>query len=451
MNTFENSSTGRLDLKKQHRLTGLSLKSIIQDSPRESIQGKMSCFASEKVSSDNDFGTLQIENRNNDLHRVVMSPIDPYYTSRKSSSNFEVITNSDNVKKIDDEIQHINKKAKEIELENAKRRLEEASRARDERYEMNRVERTRYNVKKESPSVDFIESVRKKAEGINMAISRGEDPQRIVDPLLHAHAVPYVIGSEAIPDYDKLPHEQQEQIRNKFWTKIDILLEKNPIQRSKLPSSNASLQTLHKFYNDEIKRIKVKTGLGRWKIGLSLVILVFEGCMNRWSPFDMTGFGEFQMQQFSEQDQILVELGEKYISTGAAAADPESKLIWAILFNTIIFCAIKTLSSMTTINISSVMKMISELIGTKFGISNVENSKQKDEFEPEDAPEESGDVKIGGMLSSLGSLMGIDVNGVDTATKLGTFFTKKVRETTDAKTPSKKNEVPKKKKISVNV
>ena len=441
-----------------------------------------------------DFEGIEVE-KNDTVHEVVMSPTLANFVPSKGESGFDVVSNNEKISELEDETRRLREEAKRLEHEEAKRKLEETrrrvaeeARIREEvrreteariREEIAREteanERARARARQQSPREEYIESVRKKARDYNTHIpdpfkpspveierqrqSRAQQSQEIVDPLLHAHAVPYVVGSDSMPNYDSLPHEQQEQLKLKFWTKIEILIEQGRINRTQIPEAHASLPTLHKFYNDEIKRIKVKSGLSKWKIGLSIVILVLEGCMNKFSSFNMTGFGEFQMQQFSDQDQLLIELGEKYISTGSEAATPESKLAWALMFNAIVFCAIKVLSTMTFFDVKSVMKMISELIGTKFGIAALEQTP-KDEFEPEDIPDNKNEEQIGGMLGSIGSMMGVDINGVETATKLGTILTKKFQESKEAdmkkaakasaKAAARAAE-PKKKKVTVAV
>lgn len=456
-----------------------------------------------------DFEGIEVE-KNDTVHEVVMSPTLANFVPTKGESGFDVVSNNEKISELEDETRRLREEAKRLEHEEAKRKLEETRRrvAEDARIreearretearireeiarETEANERARARARQQSPRDEYIESVRKKARDYNTHVPDPFKPspaeierqrqaraqqsssqeslghqqshgrsQEIVDPLLHAHAVPYVVGSDSMPNYDSLPHEQQEQLKLKFWTKIEILIEQGRINRTQIPEAHASLPTLHKFYNDEIKRIKVKSGLSKWKIGLSIVILVLEGCMNKFSSFNMTGFGEFQMQQFSDQDQLLIELGEKYISTGAEAATPESKLAWALMFNAIVFCAIKVLSTMTFFDVKSVMKMISELIGTKFGIAALEQTP-KDEFEPEDIPDNKNEEQIGGMLGSIGSMMGVDINGVETATKLGTILTKKFQESKEAdmkkaakasaKAAARAAE-PKKKKITVAV
>ena len=101
------------------------------------------------------------------------------------------------------------------------------------------------------------------------------------------------------------------------------------------------------------------------------------------------------------------------------------------------------------------MKMISDLIGTKFGIAALEQEK-RDEFEPEEIPDNKNEEQIGGMLGSIGSMIGIDINGVETAAKLGTIFTKKVQESKEtemkkAAARAARAAEPKKKKITVAV
>lgn len=441
--TFLQGLRGGNQLNLARRQT-LNLSDITHDSPRQSPR--------RSPPREVDFAEINMENRNNNLHKVIMSPT--------VKSPVSVLSNNQKSREIDDKIEEINRKAKELELENAMRRLEAAqAQARAPPPPAQAPVHRRRQVY-ESP---LIESVRERQREINAkaaAVRSGFDapPQKtcppgytITRPLIHAQEVPRVLGSDEMPDYSLLTEEQQEEYRNMFWTKISILLEKNPVERFKIPDENSSVAVLHRFYNDEIKRIKVKASQMRWKMGMGFSMIFFEGIMNHMSNVDTTGFCEFQMKNFIDQEQILVELGEKYISTGAGAAEPEYKLFTSLLFYAMFFFLIKFLNWKLMLPEGFVADVLGGMMGTSFnGSRQAKAAEETDKYAPEEIPEQNNDEAIAGLVGKFGSTFGYDLNSAETVAKLGTTYTKKIWESNQERRNAPPAG-PKKRKISVKV
>lgn len=268
---------------------------------------------------------------------------------------------------------------------------------------------------------------------------------------LYSYTVPYIRGKPGIPDYSKMSHVEVEQLKTKFWTQIDIIMEKNPTWNVELPERDASIEVLHQFYSDLVMRIKVTSSVDSWKVGLALILIIIEGIMNKWGWFDMTGFAQFQTEQIKKNDDVLIELGEKYISTGEGSASPEMKMIMSVGFNIFMFIAVKVISNLTGFSIKDITGWVSDLLGSTFSMSGVSDpnekssGKAKNDFSPEPIPETSNSGGGSGVLNMLGGILGAKPGGsvAEMTAKIGAIATKKVHESSSASKTKKKRTLPK--------
>lgn len=231
-------------------------------------------------------------------------------------------------------------------------------------------------------------------------------------------------------DYNLEPEEVRNACIETFKSKFHNLKLNYPEQDIVYPEGK-SLNKIHDTYHSIIKSIYVNMNLGQIQLGYIIVLMAIEFACVKAFNIPIAGFTKMELKRMYRYNQLMVELGEAFYSTGGSKWPLEWRVAGTLVMNVVIFVALKFLSqyvggeSMTEVIRNAVDKVL-------------DNPVTKDNIESGTA-NTTGTKTADGLSSMMEGMMGGGGGGIaELIASFGTGFTQKMEKTAKAASTKKK-------------
>lgn len=166
-----------------------------------------------------------------------------------------------------------------------------------------------------------------------------------------------------IPDYDKMSPEDQKEARIIFKSKFASMKESYPELALAEYDLDIPLHTIHKLYEQNLKKINVKTNSMYTRAIITLIFMGIEAFSIKVLNIDISGYAERQVAMMDRYDNLLIEIGEKY--TGSGGNWPvEARLFLFAIFNAFLIVGVKMLAKgLGWANEDGILNTINGIIG----------------------------------------------------------------------------------------
>jgi hypothetical protein len=226
---------------------------------------------------------------------------------------------------------------------------------------------------------------------------------------------------------------EQDEVRvacyESFKNKFQALSLNYPDRGITFPEGK-SLNKIHDAYHSIIKSIYVNMNLGQIQLGYIIVLMAIEFVCVKAFNIPLAGFTKMELKRMHRYNQLMVELGETFYSTGGAEWPIEWRILGTLVMNIVIFISLKFLAqyvggeSMTEVIRNAVDKVL-------------DNPVTKDNIETGTASKNTTADGLGSMME--GMMGGGDTGGIaDIIASLGTGFTQKMEKNSGATKKEKK-------------
>jgi hypothetical protein len=281
------------------------------------------------------------------------------------------------------------------------------------------------------------------------------------------------------PDYSRLSAEQQLYLKSEFKVKFSILRANYPQWQIVEIHDSFTLDQISDLYEYYIRQIMVTKESGNYKVYLVVFFMVVEVIGVKILKLNMSGYTMSQLRRMHQYDQLLIELGEKWLVDGGSNWPVEARLLMTATFNAVIFLGVKYLCNWMGVEglSDTIQNFLDAMIN---GPENSMNNQQSyiapqagaiPQSIPKNAAQnttsgaeqqQNNGNPLDGIASMFGGLFGGNKTSgasgggaggfADTIAQLGTAFTSKMQENNKAKAsaPVNKpvNKIPIKKKLN---
>ena len=245
-----------------------------------------------------------------------------------------------------------------------------------------------------------------------------------------------LIGFPGDQDYSKESKVVKETCTEAFHIKFDNLKLNYPDMKVEFPDGK-KLERIHKIYHSHIKSIYVNMNLDQIQLGYVMCLMVFEFLAIKAFGIPMSGFTKMELKRMYRYNQLMIELGESFYTTGGGPGGGgvktslEYRIGTSFLWNILVFLGVKLLTKyMGGESMNGLIRgAIDKIMDNPITVDNIENGTAA-HIQEED-----------GMSGLLDDVMGNGSNITEILANLGTNFTEKMegsRTTTGKKGDSKK-------------
>lgn len=219
-----------------------------------------------------------------------------------------------------------------------------------------------------------------------------------------------------ILEYSKMSPKERLEIKNKFKIKLDMLKEEYPNMDPPIIGENIELEEIHEIYETYLNRALSIESVPFYTVFLFFGFLIIQYIVEKLFKIDMSGFAELQIASMTRYRRILIKLGEKRKISIETNWGPEVSLCVAVLFQAVIFGAVKViLGGKEKDGKDDSKRIITSLNSIIDGMMN-SFTNQRSEMESKPLHERQvskksngGAPDIGGLLGGLG---GLDLGGL---------------------------------------
>ena len=171
-----------------------------------------------------------------------------------------------------------------------------------------------------------------------------QEDKTIFDPTINR--VPGTMQTDEIyAQYDKLSPYKQNDIRMKYKTRFDILRDANKNMTISPVDDIDPLSLVVKRYDSTVRYIMICGKANNYRIYLVMYWLGLEAICVNVLGLNAAGYTQFQYKTMVQYDQMMIELGEKYIDSQFNQWPIEVRIIVYGLFNLLLFIIAQTICS----------------------------------------------------------------------------------------------------------
>lgn len=134
----------------------------------------------------------------------------------------------------------------------------------------------------------------------------------------------------------KKSNKKEKKIRNEYEVKFQILIDNYPGMGFLLPDEEMTIDDIKDQYDKNILKIKVTNSSLEYKIYLIIYFLLLEGFLTKMLGIDASGFAMAQIKMLKRYDDMMLQLGEKWLSTGSSSWPVEISLFVSTSFQALV-------------------------------------------------------------------------------------------------------------------
>lgn len=150
---------------------------------------------------------------------------------------------------------------------------------------------------------------------------------------------------EMFHSLDGLTKEQEMYLRQEFKVKFGILRANYPQWNVIDPPDALTVKQLNELYERYIRQIMVSKETGQYKVYMVIFLMVIEVIGVKFLKLNMSGYTMSQLKIMNRYDALFIELGEKWLVSGASNWPVEARIVMMMLFNAVIFLVVRYLCS----------------------------------------------------------------------------------------------------------
>ncbi len=150
---------------------------------------------------------------------------------------------------------------------------------------------------------------------------------------------------EMFHSLDGLTKEQEMYLRQEFKVKFGILRANYPQWNVIDPPDALTVKQLNELYERYIRQIMVSKETGQYKVYMVIFLMVIEVIGVKFLKLNMSGYTMSQLKIMNRYDALFIELGEKWLVSGASNWPVEARVVMMMLFNAVIFLVVRYLCS----------------------------------------------------------------------------------------------------------
>ena len=150
---------------------------------------------------------------------------------------------------------------------------------------------------------------------------------------------------EMFHSLDGLTKEQEMYLRQEFKVKFGILRANYPQWNVIDPPDTLTVKQLNELYERYIRQIMVSKETGQYKVYMVIFLMVIEVIGVKFLKLNMSGYTMSQLKIMNRYDALFIELGEKWLVSGASNWPIEARIVMMMLFNAVIFLVVRYLCS----------------------------------------------------------------------------------------------------------
>jgi len=150
---------------------------------------------------------------------------------------------------------------------------------------------------------------------------------------------------EMFHSLDGLTKEQEMYLRQEFKVKFGILRANYPQWNVIDPPDTLTVKQLNELYERYIRQIMVSKETGQYKVYMVIFLMVIEVIGVKFLKLNMSGYTMSQLKIMNRYDALFIELGEKWLVSGASNWPVEARIVMMMLFNAVIFLVVRYLCS----------------------------------------------------------------------------------------------------------
>lgn len=147
------------------------------------------------------------------------------------------------------------------------------------------------------------------------------------------------------PDYIHMSHDEQRRYHRMFEGKFDTLRMNNPTKTFNNPPEDSTLDEIHDTYERYVKGLLAEISCSYYRMYLIVMFFAIEVFVCKKLNFNISGYTEMQIDSMDQYDKMLIELGERYYTSGSNIP-VEMRLIGTALFNALILIVVRYLVDM---------------------------------------------------------------------------------------------------------
>lgn len=150
---------------------------------------------------------------------------------------------------------------------------------------------------------------------------------------------------ETFHSLEGLTREQETYLRQEFKVKFGILRANYPQWGVIDPPDSLTVIQMNELYERYLRQIMVSKETGQYKVYMVIFLMVIEVIGVKFLKLNMSGYTMSQLKIINRYDALFIELGEKWLVSGASSWPIEARLIMMVMFNAVIFLVVRYLCS----------------------------------------------------------------------------------------------------------
>lgn len=213
-------------------------------------------------------------------------------------------------------------------------------------------------------------------------------------------------------NYENMSDDEIQEYRALFKVRYSQMASENEKMNIEYPGDHISMDIIHTTYFNYVKVIISEIQAEEYKLYLVVILMALEFFGTQYMHLPISGFTEYQMNNFNRYRKYLLEMGEEYSLDGGSTHPAWMRMMFFGVCQLILFIGIKFLSS----KMGGGEKIFLDLQtkGTDYVMDKTSNGMTDDDSIP--LPKKSsGDFDMSTLLSGATKLFndkGLDMSNI---------------------------------------